>query len=746
MKLYNTFSFGIFVFNPFSVMRIFYLLIACFFLFLTLGLNAQSAWTRITPTPQENTINDIIRIPGTSKLVAVGECSTVMFSSDEGDNWTILLNPAGMDNSFNIKKAWFIDEQTGYLCGSGYTILKTTDGGSHWELKYQGDSTTEYDYLCDIRFMDEMNGLAVGTYGHFLRTYDGGESWSVVPNTMSATLLSIVFANSQIGYIIGGSQMIKTTDGGITWNVTAWPAGLPRCTEMYFVNDSVGLAFYYYVQPSMGYILRTTDAGITWVRVYLDPNLYEGNFCFFDDLNGVCGSPTIYYSTKMLVTNDGGISWSGDINYDMPYYSTNSIVQVDQTTAISGGLYGSLFKTNDRGETWNSLTTRKLWGNMIAAQFPDPENGYVLSESLWGGVLSTSLMKTEDGGSSWTDVSPGFQFYSALNFLSPDTGFLYAEPYNALFRTLNGGNSWDFLQTNFNFAPQLIHFLDYEHGYVGAGGYLDRSIDGGETWNPVTTGMEGMMAFHVMLHKGTDTLYIGGDANGFAALLRSFDGGNTWETIFTGEDGTFRDLCFGEGQSLYGICMDHILISVDGGDNWMNAQTNNESPVYFSSICFPTADTGYAVGKGLYENILKTVDGGENWSPIDSDISSGLNFVKFKDADHGIILGEGGVEAFTTDGGITGFAFPAQPYEEIPFQIFPNPAIQTASVTLSGEMLTKTTEVQIITFQGVLVKRFELKEKNEHPSIQIEALKPGCYLVQLLENEKVIQSRKLIIL
>ena len=93
-------------------------------LFIATIVSGQPAWERVTPLPQEHTINHITKIPGTNKLIAVGEASTVMISDDNGDTWEILTCP--VDNS--MKQIKIPGEQL--KPGIYFYQLKTDDGAS----------------------------------------------------------------------------------------------------------------------------------------------------------------------------------------------------------------------------------------------------------------------------------------------------------------------------------------------------------------------------------------------------------------------------------------------------------------------------------------------------------------------------------------------------------------------------------------------------------------------------------------
>ena len=97
-------------------------------------LIGQSSWTRITPLPQEHTINDICRISGTNKIIAVGEGSLVMITEDEGESWNIFRNPAGWSNNYFGRTIFFLNENKGFIAGKGKSILKTTNVGIDWEI------------------------------------------------------------------------------------------------------------------------------------------------------------------------------------------------------------------------------------------------------------------------------------------------------------------------------------------------------------------------------------------------------------------------------------------------------------------------------------------------------------------------------------------------------------------------------------------------------------------------------------
>ncbi|MFA5420144.1 MAG: YCF48-related protein, partial [Bacteroidales bacterium] len=329
------------------------------FLILTIlffpGVKAQSPWTRLSAVPQENTLNCIQKIPGTGKLIAVGEGSTVMISEDAGESWQLILNPAGKNNEYICKGVLFIDESTGFINGGNETILKTTDGGYTWSLKYAGNNSYEGQCINDIAFVDEMHGFATGSEGQLFETNDAGETWLPLVSGTTFTLGQIEFANSLTGFITCSSyQLLKTTDGGNNWSVLNFPMGLPdiNITDMCFISDSIG--FISGITEDQTLLFRTSDMGITWDQVYSSWKIsYGGKFVFFNELSGFFALPTVVeYATVIITTDDGGITWTENYPYFLSSLDTYSLCAFDQNTVISVGAYGAIQKSTNGGTSW----------------------------------------------------------------------------------------------------------------------------------------------------------------------------------------------------------------------------------------------------------------------------------------------------------------------------------------------------------------------------------------------------------
>jgi hypothetical protein len=96
-------------------------------------------------------------------------------------------------------------------------------------------------------------------YGMILKTTDGGITWNKLSFETPQALYSVFFIDDNTGYAVGYvGTAIRTTDGGTTW--TSLPVGSPESLHsVYFLTASKG-----FIVSDQGYIYRTINGGNTW--------------------------------------------------------------------------------------------------------------------------------------------------------------------------------------------------------------------------------------------------------------------------------------------------------------------------------------------------------------------------------------------------------------------------------------------------------------------------------------------------
>jgi len=270
-----------------------------------------------------------------------------------------------------------------------------------WTLKTSGVSTDLEEVAC--------YGSAcwtVGDGGIILKSTDCGSTWS--PQTSGVTVdLKSIAAKSATDAIAVGKEgvIISTTDGGTTW--VARTSGLPSACDQYSstpcsfsdvamlgtnawaVTGSTSCPTSTTCSGSDNF-LKSTDSGATWS---LHDSFGPDSATFVSDTHGWGCRDAGFIS----VTTDGA-TWSQQTTGTTTDFK--AIHAVDSSTVWAVGSGGLVMKTVDGGSTWtlqaDGLTTSKLY----AMAFGDTSNG-------WATGSDGTIIGTTNGGTEWTiETSP----------------------------------------------------------------------------------------------------------------------------------------------------------------------------------------------------------------------------------------------------------------------------------------------------------------------------------------------------
>jgi photosystem II stability/assembly factor-like uncharacterized protein len=293
---------------------------------------------------------------------------------------TTFLNTNIQDQFLSV---FFLNGKDGFVTGYNGGIYKTTDSAKTWTAL---NSRTTLP-IRDIYFLNAANGIAVGggdscsgtgcipQGGFILRTQDGGQTWNKV-DTSKLEIASIYFINNLIGFCVGDNVIYKTNDGGQTWSENSVNNLGGKMMKIKFSDDQNG-----FIVCLFDKILKTTDGGNSWQIT--SPNENTGYY----SLSSSNGTTYISGQGKILKSVDNGISWTElassptDI-YDI-YFSTQNIGYAfgagDYSGSDFGHSYGSMYCTNDGGNSWTGNGDFKEVGLIQAASFPSSNVGYAVS-------------------------------------------------------------------------------------------------------------------------------------------------------------------------------------------------------------------------------------------------------------------------------------------------------------------------------------------------------------------------------
>ncbi len=288
------------------------LLLSAFFLLLiahgSLLTASAATWTR-RPSGTMAWLHAVYFLDQNHGWVA-GSGGTLLETSDGGQTWRKLL-PLTKDN---LRDVYFASEKIGWLVAERDVLklktndeprtylLKTEDGGFSWRRVFLNGSDVNARLVRAV-FADAERGWVFGETGVVFATRDGGAHWIRQPSPTKHLLLGGAFADYTHGWLVGaGATILQTSDGGMTWRSGIVRDGDgARFTAASFVGDRLGWAV-----ASAGRVFATTDGGRTWFeqRSNVDADLLDVKFIEASEGWAVGSQGTL------LHTLDGGMHWS----------------------------------------------------------------------------------------------------------------------------------------------------------------------------------------------------------------------------------------------------------------------------------------------------------------------------------------------------------------------------------------------------------------------------------------------------
>ena len=162
----------------------------------------------------------------------------------------------------------------------GGDILETRDGGSTWKKVYNCATQAVVQGLttqirCDVgalHFPSPTVGYGVGTTstlggGVVVKSEDGGGTWQVIfmPTESGDQRTNVVhFLDAEHGFVLRNTGMFRTADGGRTWQGVV--ASIASNNEpLKFADAEVGWGLAQIPANSTSRLTYTTDAGAHWL-------------------------------------------------------------------------------------------------------------------------------------------------------------------------------------------------------------------------------------------------------------------------------------------------------------------------------------------------------------------------------------------------------------------------------------------------------------------------------------------------
>jgi photosystem II stability/assembly factor-like uncharacterized protein len=314
--------------------------------------------------------------------------------------------------------------------GSDGGVWVSADKGEHWVQKNAvmsvggARSITGANVSLFVPDPNDPKTIYIATAGNgLLYTTDAGASWNQPKDLGSATVTGLALDNKNkcVVYATTGGMVVKTSDCTRSWsNVYEESRNNVALTAIAVDHFNTSVV---YIATTKGDILKSTDAGASWVTIHVFSN--QANKLAIDPSD----SRVIYAGTKssgIWKTTDAGATWA-DVSKGLePFDGAKDFYDLvpdlsKQNSWVLVSRYG-LIRTDDGGATWKKISLVTGPGQAHIYSFAmNPANGDEMYYST-----ATIFYKSYNGGANWaTKRLPTSRIGSAMMVSAKDANTIY---------------------------------------------------------------------------------------------------------------------------------------------------------------------------------------------------------------------------------------------------------------------------------------------------------------------------------
>lgn len=567
--------------------------------------DAGRTWSRLSAAP---TYDLTINPSNPDEIWASGGINGAQHSTDGGATFTPVGPGIAADGTFPVRISLQVapsDPRVLWALASEYNgnreplsrIYRSTNSGASWQLMMNNDANIlsyfgyhqgEYNNVIAIDPTDAFNVIAGGVV--LIRSTNGGLTWNFIGSSMHVDHHAIAFdpADPDRVYFANDGGMYRSDDGARS-----------------FSRISRGLA----ITQFYGMAVDQRAPDVTY--------------------GGTQDNGTIATTAEAYVPGGPGVL-SGSDGFDVAIdHENSSIVYVEHP-------YGEIFRldlstgSSVRLAVGLSLDEPAAWSAPLTM---DPQR----ASMLYTGRIR--VYRLDARTAVWEPISEPFRSSLFAIEVSPlDTGLIYAgSDRGELRRTTDGGATWgeiffgqglpdraitDIAASSVDRCVALVSYSGFH------GGHVFRTTDCGATWRDISAGLPDIPTNAIVadpLDEGR--IFAGTDIGVFVTL----DTGATWSRMGTGmpvvvvadlaihhDSRTLRAAT--HGRSMFEIPIGEVevaagIVSPAGGERWIGRSSRS---IIWSGVPEPVR-LEYSLDGSAWRSIAESVAGGAyRWTVPDS--------------------------------------------------------------------------------------------------------------------------------
>jgi photosystem II stability/assembly factor-like uncharacterized protein len=386
---------------------------------------------------------------------------TVFRSTDQGKTWKqVLTGSTGATMHVEVHPL-----QGGVVYARDVkAIFKSTDSGNTWT---KNDSIPDGS---EAFMIDPVDGNTLYTAARdVFKSTDDGNSWTGLRTHLNTTSIDIDRNDPNTIYVAGSSQLLKSTNGGESWNSLVLAPLLNARYEPWAVAVNPQRNNLVLVWNLHGSTYRSLDAGNSFELITAGGAGGIHRILLFKKKPG----KLLVVGHALFHTNDFGKTWKTTTipvpeaesvyvdDIQLHHANENLVIAVVTNATGTNGFISYLAKSLDDGENWNLIPINE---QNILDMALDPVNTNTIYLTLPHKVL-----KSIDAGATWNRID---------ETLPPKRfGSIEVDPFNAnrlllttqgpnVYRSIDGGRTWKISNQGVVFDRSIelrIQFDSYNH-------------------------------------------------------------------------------------------------------------------------------------------------------------------------------------------------------------------------------------------------------------------------------------------
>ncbi len=369
----------------------------------------------------------------------------------------------------------------------GVDLWRTQDSGNNWERV--GPPWWEYAVHADkhdLTFLPSGN-ILLATDGGLYRSDSNAENWIDIENIPTTQFYRVAYNPHSPDLYYGGAQDNGST-GGNADDINNW--------SRIYGGDGFQMAFdpfnlnRFFVETQRGNIVITLNGGLDFFGA--NDGIDSGDRRNWDMPYFISphDNHIMYTGTYRVYRGEGEVPDWNSISDDLTdgtseQHRYHNITAIDESILEEGLLYvgtgdGNVWRSDDAGTNWISISDG-LPDLYVTDVVPSPDEEdvvYVTFSGYRDNDFLPRIYRSEDRGSTWTDLSTGLPDLAINELLIlPDhaDSILFVATDGGVYGTLDLGLTWDRLGANMPFITVYDLVLNEANNELVAGTFA-RSI------------------------------------------------------------------------------------------------------------------------------------------------------------------------------------------------------------------------------------------------------------------------------